>query len=139
MPRRSTTHRRKKKHSVGDMRERITLHKRGITPPVFNTAKPTEDYDTGTEVWASVKTFDLIAAGQKLFDGVDPSEQPSHLFVIRWREFLIDKETPITSEIIIRWRGDAYRITKAINPEERKEYWELYATLWGDQTKEANQ
>jgi head-tail adaptor len=139
MPRLSTTHRRKKKHAVGDMRERITLHKRAITAPVFGTAAPTETYDTGSKVWASVKTFDLIGAGQKLFAGIDPSEQPSHLFVIRWREFLDDCETPITSELRIRWRGDAYKIVKVIVPEERrKEYYELFAALLGDQDQEAN-
>lgn len=138
MPRLSTTHRRKKQHALGDMRERITLHIRDITAPKFGTAKPTEAYDTGTKVWASVKTFDLIGAGQKLFDGVDPENQPSHLFVMRWREFLDDCITPITSEIRIRWRGDAYEIKKTINPEERNEYWELFAKLLGDQTKEAN-
>jgi head-tail adaptor len=120
------------------MRERITLHIRAITAPSFGTAKPTETYDTGTVVWASVKTFDLIAAGQKLFDGVDPSEQPSHKFVMRWREFLDDCVTPITSEIRIRWRGDAYKITKVINPEERNEYFELFAALLGSQDQEAN-
>lgn len=138
MPRLSTTHRRKKNHAVGDMRERITLHIRAITPPAFGTAKPTETYDAGTKVWASVKTFDLIAAGQKLFDGIDPSEQPSHLFVIRWREFLDDCETEITSEIRIRWRGEAYKIIKVIDPEERHINYELFSALLGDQTKEAN-
>ncbi len=138
MPKRSTTHRRKKQYGVGDMNQRITLHIRAITAPVFNTAKLTEAYDTGTKAWAAVKTFDLIAAGQKLFDGVDPDRQPSHLFVIRWREFLDDCVTPITSEIVIRWRGSVYKILKNINPEERNQYWELYSTLLGDQTKEAN-
>ena len=138
MPRLSTTHRRKKKHAVGDMRERITLHRRAITPPVFNSAKPTETYDDGMKVWASVKTFDLVGAGQKLFDGIDPSEQPSHFFVMRFREFLSDGITPITKEVVIRWRGDAYKIVKAINPEERNEYWELFAALLGDATQEAN-
>lgn len=138
MARLSTTHRRKKKHTVGDMRERITLHKRAITPPIFNESKPTESYDTGTLVWASVKTFDLVGAGQKLFDGIDPDEQPSHLFVIRWREFLDDGVTGITSELRIRWRGNAYKIVKVIVPEERTEYYELFSALLGDQTKEAN-
>lgn len=138
MPRLTTTHRRKKKNAVGDRRERITLHIRAITPPAFGTAKPTEEYDVGTKTWASVKTFDLVGAGQKLFDGIDSDEQPSHLFNIRWREFLDDCETPITSEVVIRWRGDAYKIVKVINSEERKLEFDLFAALLGDQDQEAN-
>jgi hypothetical protein len=138
MPRRKTTHRRRKKYSIGDFDKRIKLHKRVIQPPLFDVAAPTESYDTGTQIWASVNTFDLVASGEQIFDKVDLSESPSHKFVIRWREFLNDGKTKITSEVIIRWDENFYKILKIINPEGRNEYFELFAILLGAETKEVN-
>ena len=138
MSTRKVTRRRLKKYQTGDLRERICLHKREITAPVFGVAKPTETYDTGTFAWAFVITLDFVNSGQALFNQVNVSTQVSHLFVIRYRPLLKDSETPISKETVIRWRGDAYKIEKIIIPEERKEYMELFAKHLGDEDKEAN-
>lgn len=131
MATRKVSHRRLKKYGTGDMRERITLHVRAITPPAFNSANFSETYDDGVPLWAFVKTLDFVASGQALFDGVNLSEPPSHLFVIRYLE-------GVTAENVIRWRDKAYKLLKLINPEERNQYWELYAVLLGDETLAAN-
>lgn len=131
MANRKVSHRRLKKYGTGDMRKRITLHVRDITAPVFNSASFSETYDTGVPLWAFVKTLDFVASGQNLFDGVNLSKPPSHLFVIRYRE-------NVTTENVIRWQGSAYKILKNINPEERNQYWELYAVLLGDETLAVN-
>lgn len=139
MAKREVTQRRLKKYSIGDLRERIVLHKRTLTAPIFDTAEPSETYDDGTKAWASISIPSLSGSGKRLFDEVNLADRPSHLFVIRFREFLNDLETPITSETIIHWQGDAYKIVLVLNPEERNEYLELFARLMGDELKEANQ
>lgn len=138
MPRRKTIHRRSKKYAIGDLNNRITLHKRDITAPVFNSSAPTESYTTGTEVWASVNTLDFANSDIEQFDKVNLSEAPSHKFVIRYREFLKDGLTAVTKETIVRWQNIAYKIISIRNPEWRNEYLELFSKLLGDQTKEVN-
>lgn len=132
MPIRAVSHRRLKKYGIGDMRERITLHVRSITAPEFNTASFSETYDAGVNLWASVNTMDFAASGQAIFDNVNLSEQPSHKLVIRYRE-------NVTTENVIRWRDNAYKLLKIINPEERNLYLELFAVLLGDEDLAANQ
>lgn len=131
MANRKVSHRRLKKYGTGDMRERITLHVRAITAPDFNSANFSETYDDGVSLWAFVKTLDFVASGQALFSGANLSDIPSHLFVIRYRD-------GVTKENVIRWNGSAYKILKNINPEERNQYWELYAVLLGDEALAVN-
>ena len=87
-----------------------------------------QNYDAGLEVWSSVFT---LPEGQQLFDDVDVGDQPTHKFVIRHRP-------NITKENVVSWRGNYYKLIKAIDPEERNEYWELFGKLLGDKTKKAN-
>ena len=140
MSRLKTTHRRKKRYAIGDLNQRITLHKRELAPPVHDSAAATESYATGTTVWASVNTPEFVGTGLQIFDKVNIPEgkSPSHKFVIRWQKFLNDGMTPITTQTIIRWQGDAYKILATRNPENRNEYYELFSKLMGDETKGAN-
>lgn len=132
MPKRNVTHRPLKQYAGGDLNKRITLHTRTLKAPKYNSASFTENYDAGLEVWASVITLSNIASGKRIFDDIDIRKQPTHKFVIRFRE-------GITTEKVVRWRGDAYELVKIIDPEERHEWLELYAKLLGDETKETNQ
>lgn len=131
MATRKTAKRRLKKYAIGDMRERITLHERTITAPVFGSAAFTEAYDTGVTVWASASTLSLVSAGQALFDGVQMKDRPTDVFIIRYRD-------NVTTETIIRWQGNAYEIKEIINPDRRKQYIELRSRIIGDVNKEAN-
>jgi SPP1 family predicted phage head-tail adaptor len=128
MPTRSVRRRRLKKYGIGDMRERITIHTRVITPPDFDGVSFTEEYDAGEEVWASVET---IFKGESLFNSVNVPDNATHRFIIRF-------DDTTTSENIIRWEGDAYEILSVTDPDKRQQYLELPAKLLGDETLEAN-
>ena len=131
MSSRKVSRRRLKKYSIGDLRDRIKLHVRSVTPPAVDSASFSEEYDTGTDLWSSVVTLDLQGAGLAVFDGVNTNENPTHKFTVRYNP-------DITSENIIGWRGKYYRIMSVRNPEERNEYLELFSTLKGDSSLEAN-
>ncbi|MCP4550793.1 MAG: head-tail adaptor protein [Bacteroidetes bacterium] len=129
MSKRIVEQRRLKKYSTGDFNDQLRLHIRSLTSPNFGTAEFTEEYNTGMLSWCIVITFEI---GKKVFDGVNLENQPTHLFVVRHRDW-------ITSEIVIQWSDDYYKIIKAHDPEERHEYYELYSKLLGDKELQANQ
>lgn len=132
MSTRKTSKRRLKKYAVGDMRERVTIHVRSLTAPAFSSPSNfTETYDTGTRVWAFVANVSLVGSGRQEFDSINIILRSTHKMVIRYRG-------NITTENVIRWRGEAYKILKIIDPEERHQYLELYCNVLGDKTLEAN-
>lgn len=133
MSTRKVSKRRLKKYSIGDLRDRIKLHVRSIAPPGIDSASFSENYDTGTDLWSSVVTLDLQGAGLNIFDNVNTNdERPTHKFTIRYNP-------DITSQNVIGWRGQYYKILSVRNPEERNEYLELFSVLKGDDDFEANQ
>lgn len=129
MPTRLTSRRRLKKYSIGDMRERITIHTRILTAPDFDSVDLSEQYDIGTETWATIETLDKK---RQLFGGVNIPEGATHSFIIRYN-------ADITSENVIRWEGNAYDILRVADFDGRKMYLELFSKLLGDETLEANQ
>lgn len=133
MPTRKVARRRLKKNAIGDRRDRIKLHVRGIQAPGVNSATFTEEYDTGTYLWSKVETLNLQGSGLQVFDNVNLNdERPTHKFTIRYNP-------SITVENIIGWRDKYYTILSITNPEERNEDLELFCTLRGDKDFEANQ
>lgn len=128
MPRRVTRRRRLKKYGVGDMRERITIHTRVITPPTFNSSQFSETYDAGIDEWASVETPNN---GVSSFSGVNVPEGATHIFVVRF-------DSSFSTENIVRWEGDAYKILKTNDPDKRQQYLEFFSKLLGDETLDAN-
>lgn len=133
MSERKVRRRKLTKLSVGDMRERVSLKERSITPPDFNSASFTENYIQIAEVWAVVETKDFSSSGQVLFAEVnDPDARPSHRISIRYRD-------DITSETRISWRDELYEILPVTNFEERNGYLMLDCKLMGSDTREANQ
>ena len=125
---RVTNRRRLKKYSVGDMRERITIHTRSITAPGFDDVSITETYDDGEKYWASVETLDKK---KQVFSGVNIPDSATHSFTIRF-------DSSITSENRVRWEGDFYQILKTSDPDKRQQYLELFSKLLGDVQEEAN-
>ncbi|MGR3179837.1 MAG: head-tail adaptor protein [Candidatus Anammoxibacter sp.] len=128
MPKREIGHRRLRKISVGDMRERIVLQERSVAAPVFGSSSFTQDYDTGIERWAKVET----QFSGRFFNGVELVDRPSHKFTIRF-------SSTITTETRIRYKSVLYRILQLDNLEMRDEYLILFAKIDGDDTKESNQ
>jgi len=100
------------------MRERITIHARVITPPVFGSASFTETYGTGVNDWASVETPNTIGSDVVTFGSVAVPSGTTHVFVVRYAD-------DITTEHIIRWEGDAYKILGIIDPDKRQQYLEI--------------
>lgn len=133
MPTRKVARRRLKKNAIGDRRDRVLLHTRGLEAPGINSATFTEEYNTGKGLWSKVETLNLQGAGLNVFDSVNLNdERPTHRITIRFR-------SGVTAENVIGWRGSYYKILSIINPEERNEDLELYCTLKGDKDFEANQ
>lgn len=129
MPTRISRRRRLKKYSIGDMRQRITIHSRVITPPVFDNTSITETYDDGIEYWATIETLDKKI---QVFDNVNIPPSATHFFVIRF-------DSTVNSERIVRWLGNSYEILKTSDPDGRRQYTELFSRLMGDETLDANQ
>jgi len=120
--------RRLKKYGIGDLRERITIHTRSITAPVFDSVDFTETYDVGTDYWASVETLDKK---KQLFGGVNIPDAATHTFIIRF-------DSDVTAENVINWEGEYYDILKTSDPDKRKMYLELFSKVKGDDSLEAN-
>lgn len=132
MARRTIRHRKLQKYSIGDMRHRITIHTRVITPPDYSGVSFSQTYDSGIDDWASVETPTTISKGIARFNGVNVPTGTSHIFVIRF-------DSAITKEKVIRWEGDAYQILKTNDPDKRQQYLECAARLLGDETLAVNQ
>lgn len=64
---------------VGDLRERVTIQNRAITPPDVSEFDLDHDFTTLAVVWASVET----ASGDTVFDGIGQDQLVTHRIVIR--------------------------------------------------------
>lgn len=113
---------------TGDMNEVIGLHERNIKVPDFNSSSFSECYILITEAWAKIETKDQ---GEDVFDDVNIKEQISHVFTIRFLD-------GITTEAVISWNGEYYKIVQVVNLDERQEFLELHSRLLGEKVKEAN-
>lgn len=102
---------------IGDMRHRVYLHDRSITPPAFGTV----DFDelfVGVTRWAAVKTY----RGKAVFDGVSGDNLVTHELFMRYEE-------GITSESFIQLSdGRRFKVLDTENYEERNEYIVLMCT-----------
>lgn len=117
-----------RKIPVGDMRDWITLYTRSITAPGYDSAALSEEYTSLCSLWSKHETLELDTAK---FDDVQILSQPTDRFVIRFIPGL-------TSENILEWDGDYFKILSINDYEGRKEYLQLKCRLKGDNTLEAN-
>lgn len=136
MPKLKVDKRTYKKIAVGDMRDRIDVRKRDISAPDFDSpAGFGESYNTLFSAWCKVKTN---VSGRDSFDGVNEDTgggvilSSTHTFTIRFRD-------GVTSENVVQFKGNNYKINRIVNPEERNEYLELHCKVLGDRELEANQ
>ena len=132
MATRKTKKRRLKKYAIGDMRERITIHVRTLTPPTYDDSSFTESYDTGVEDWAELTTPEAYESGAiDKFDDVNIAPGTTHIFTVRF-------DSAWTAENIIVWNNDYYKVLKTRDPDGRSEYTEFQCRLLGDDDYEAN-
>lgn len=122
--------RRLRKAPIGDRRDRIKIHVRAITAPVFDSADFRETYDVGIDTWAKVESID--SAGRDDFDDVSMVAGATHRFDIRYRP-------NVTSENIIGYQDEYYEVLRVDDPENRHISLILHARVKGDDTVEANQ
>jgi SPP1 family predicted phage head-tail adaptor len=122
--------RRRKSRSpqIGDLRTKITINKRTITEPNFGQASHTESHTLIASPWASIETL----RGTEEFSGVDSDDNPSHLFIIRFRN-------DIHRDNIITLNSKNYKILSTDNADERNRFHFLPCELLGDSVNSSNQ
>jgi hypothetical protein len=118
------------------MRDEISIFTRTQKPPLVGQSEPRETYtDFGTNpYWADITTFAPFGSfqgGERSFDKVAPRKVTTHLMTMRYIEGL-------TKQHWIKWEDDYFEIDKLVNPEDRDEYWEIYAIKRGDSALKAN-
>ena len=124
----SIKRRRSKSPQIGDMRTRISIFQRTMTPPPFGSASHTEPHTLIATVWAKWDTL----RGDEIFAGVDADKSPSHLFTIRFR-------SDISTKNIITVNSKNYKILSTENADERNRFHFLPCELLGDSSDSANQ
>lgn len=124
----SVQRRKSRVPQIGDMRTRISIYKRTITPPTFGSASHTEPHTLIGSVWSKLDTL----RGDEVFAGVDSDDSPSHMFTIRYRD-------DIESSNIITLNGMNYKILSTENADERNRFYFLPCELLGDSSDIANQ
>ena len=113
----------KRKVSIGDMRERITLAKKVLSTQF---SPPRVLFDPVTDVWASVVTD----FGEDRFDDVNLASKVDAVFYIRLAE--------INSEHIIQFNDKNYRIVSSENFDGRNMFLKISCVLLGDDSKGVN-
>ena len=130
--RRASLHRTRRKIALGDLRDRVRVQVRSLTPPVAGVTNFTEDFNEkdGIEVWAKVATV----SGRTFFDGVNSVDiSVSHEITIRFRS---DIEAQNWLELL---NGTKLKIVNVENFEQRDEYLRLLCTERGHKTLGAAQ
>jgi len=132
MPKRQTTLRRLKKYSTGDLRDVIKIHVRALKSPSFGSASFSEGYDEGVDTWAGMFTPGFSGSGKRFFGDVNTGQRATDVFVIRF-------DSSITSENVVQFNGEYFKVLQVVDPDRRNEYLELDCVVLGAITAEANQ
>lgn len=135
MAKREVQRRKLTKSPIGDMRDRISLERRVTVPPQWDNPENTIAYTVIAEVWAKVDTSFMISSGQgdQNYNGVDLQRKPAYKFTVRYRDDIRSSDT------VIRWRDQLYKIDDVGDPEKRQEYLVLVSMLRGDDDLQATQ
>ncbi len=103
----------KTQYCSGDLRERIIIQIRSISPPTLDNVDFSETFVQRLIVWATVSS----KAGEMIFDGTSVSVAKT-TFTIR---FIPN----ITFENWIEFKGDRYEILSVTNFEEKDLFYSL--------------
>lgn len=135
MAKRTAARRSLTKAPIGDMRDRISIERRTSTPPNIGQNDNVIVHTVVKSVWAKVNISKDSNQGIQDFNGVNTNDAFRVRFVIREDSSL----ALASSDTVIRWRDEIYKIRSTKPIDERLEFTEITATLWGDDTQGANQ
>lgn len=117
----------RKEPELGNMQDRIILHVRTLTPPIFNGVDFTEDFK-GEEIWAQVNT----AGGKMFFKGIGSDISLTHEIVIRYK-------STVTSETWVELKNRNLKIVDVENWNEENNFMILRCVDKGDKDLGASQ
>lgn len=112
---------------TGDMRDKIALYTRSITPPSDNAVDFSETFDNVKNIWSMIVT----KAGVEIFDGTNLKGIATHYIYIRWFEGL-------TEESWILYKNKYYDIIDIQNLDERDEFYLMRCNERGTSTEPVN-
>ena len=113
---------------LGDMRHRIEIRTRSITPPSVDGVDFGESFVTTNTVYAALDTV----TGEQLFDGTNVEISGiTHIFTIR-------SISGLTEEKWIDYKGNRYDIKSIETFDARGLFMKLRCVLRGDKTKPVN-
>ena len=113
--------RKRRKYSIGDLRDAIKIQTRAMQAPEFGQSDYDLDFSDVPDTWASIET----KTGKTVFDGVGLDLEITHVIGIRY-------DVDVTAEASIELDdGERLDIKKVDNLEKRNEWMELLCTSRG--------
>ena len=112
---------------IGDMRDKVTLQTRTITPPAKGGTDFTEVFNADNVVWAMVETRE----GKEIFDGTNLKGVATHYIYIRY--------IPNTTfEAWVKFNSKYYNIIDVQDLDERHEFYLLRCSERGTTSNLSN-
>ncbi len=122
---------------AGDLRDRIVLKTRSITPPSGNSVDFTETFVTIATVWALVQPLQGYAKfGTVVLADPLVSHAISHSIYIRYRLDLAGAD--LTQETWVEYKGQNYDIVEIMNVDEMDHYLLLSCKVRGKTSSEGS-
>ncbi len=112
---------------IGDMRHKIKINVRTLTPPSNGDVDFDEVLSGTVEVWAAL----ITTSGKEVFDGTNLKGIATHIFYIR-------ALTGQTAEDWVEFKGEYYRILSVENYREDDRFQELMCNVRGDTSLPVN-
>ncbi len=130
MPKCINIQKKDRKVCVGDMRDKVVIQVRTITPPSAGGSDFTEVFSSDKTVWAMIETR---KDGKEIFDGTGLKGVATHYIYIR---YIYNLET--TFESWVKFKSKYYNIIDVQNLDERDEFLLLRCSERGTTSNQAN-
>lgn len=130
-----TIHRENIELCAGDLRSKVKILAKAITPSSTGGVDFTETYTTAATVWAMIKTDPTV--GATVFD--ETMTAPTSGIKITTHEFYIRYRTGVTAENVIEYNNKYYDVIRVMNLNEQDSYLHLLCRLRGDKIYLINQ
>lgn len=128
MPKCSYIHKKKRNVCIGDMRDRVTIELRSLTPPIEGSTDFTETFSTKQEMWAAINSV----SGETVFDGTNTERVVTHHVYIR---FLAG----VTAEDWVLFNDERLDVLTVENLDNRNDFMLLKCTNRGTTANAANE
>ncbi len=112
---------------IGDMRHKVSIYRRSIREPDFESASFGQEHTLIASLWAAISTVSAAYT----FDGVDTDVTITHKFAIRNRE-------DIQANDIIKYKGKSYKIVLIDDGDLRERFLFFFCERLGDSDLDAN-